>query len=84
MDTTTLDHIDKVIEQYQLPEVTLNLILGKNIDHGRSAGIFTSYDLNKIKSYIDKVLKLPYQKDTIIELLGYEDINISQISEVGS
>ncbi|EPQ0513942.1 alpha-xenorhabdolysin family binary toxin subunit A, partial [Proteus mirabilis] len=80
MDTTTLDHIDKVIEQYQLPEVTLSLILGKNIDHGRSAGIFTPYDLNKIKSYIDKVLKLPYQKDTIIELLGYEDINISQIS----
>ncbi|HEJ9437036.1 TPA: alpha-xenorhabdolysin family binary toxin subunit A [Proteus mirabilis] len=80
METTTLDHIDKVIEQHQLPEVTLSLILGKNIDHGRGAGIFTPYDLNKIKSYIDKVLKLPYQKDTIIELLGYEDINIPQIS----
>lgn len=80
MDTTTLDHIDKVIEQHQLPEVTLSLILGKNIDHGRGAGIFTPYDLNKIKSYIDKVLKLPYQKETIIELLGYEDINIPQIS----
>ena len=44
MDTTTLDHMNKVIEQYQLSRKSLLAILGKNIDHGRSAGILLTYD----------------------------------------
>ncbi|QAV21903.1 alpha-xenorhabdolysin family binary toxin subunit A [Proteus hauseri] len=80
MDTTIFEYVDKIIEKTELPEVTLGLILGKNIEGGRSPGIFTSYDLKKIKNYIDKILILPYQKETVIEFLGYDDINISQIS----
>lgn len=80
METTTLEQVDKIIESSDLPEMTLSLILGKTSDNGRTAGIFTSYDLNKIKVYINKVLTLPYQKEDVIEFLGYEDINITQLS----
>lgn len=80
MDKAIFDHVDKIIEKVDLPEVALSLILGKNIDGGRSPGIFTSYDLNKIKTYIDKVLILPYQKEAVVEFLGYDDIKDSQIS----
>ncbi|MEQ4923041.1 alpha-xenorhabdolysin family binary toxin subunit A [Proteus hauseri] len=80
MDKAIFDHVDKIIEKVDLPEVALSLILGKNIDGGRNPGIFTSYDLNKIKTYIDKVLILPYQKEAVVEFLGYDDIKDSQIS----
>lgn len=80
MNTTIFEDIDKVIENIQLPEVALSLILGKNINGGRSPGIFTAYDLNKIKTYINKALILPYELDSVIDFLGYEDIDIAKIS----
>ncbi|OAT35790.1 alpha-xenorhabdolysin family binary toxin subunit A [Proteus myxofaciens] len=80
MNTTIFEDIDKVIENIQLPEVALSLILGKDINGGRSPGIFTAYDLNKIKAYVDKALILPYELDSVIDFLGYEDMGIAKIS----
>ncbi|WP_235376257.1 alpha-xenorhabdolysin family binary toxin subunit A, partial [Proteus faecis] len=80
MDTTTFEHVDKIIETSDIPKVALGLILGIDIEDGRLPGIVTSHDLIKIKSYINKALSLPYKIDDIIKFIHYNEINEPQLS----
>ncbi|QEZ92727.1 alpha-xenorhabdolysin family binary toxin subunit A [Proteus sp. CD3] len=80
MDTTTFEHVDKIIETSDIPKVALGLILGIDIEDGRLPGIVTSHDLIKIKSYVNKALSLPYKIDDVIKFIHYSKINESQLS----
>ncbi|WP_337241721.1 alpha-xenorhabdolysin family binary toxin subunit A [Proteus faecis] len=80
MDTTTFEHVDKIIETSDIPKVALGLILGIDIKDGRLPGIVTSHDLIKIKSYINKALSLPYKIDDLIKFIHYNEINEPQLS----
>ncbi|MBG6026763.1 alpha-xenorhabdolysin family binary toxin subunit A [Proteus columbae] len=80
MDTTTFEHVDKIIETSDIPKVALGLILGIDIEDGRLPGIVTSHDLIKIKSYVNKALSLPYKIDDVIKFIHYSEINESQLS----
>lgn len=80
MDTTTFEHVDKIIETSDIPKVALGLILGIDIENGRLPGIVTSHDLIKIKSYVNKALSLPYKIDDVIKFIHYNKINESQLS----
>lgn len=80
MDTTIFEQVDKFIETPDVPKVALGLILGIDIENGRLPGIVTSPDLIKIKSYINKALSLPYKLDDVIDLIGYNQISIQQLS----
>lgn len=80
MDTTTYEHIDKIIETPDIPKEALSLILGIDNENGRLPGIVTSHDLIKIKSYINKALSLPYKLEDVINFIGYNEISIQQLS----
>ncbi|WP_337226205.1 alpha-xenorhabdolysin family binary toxin subunit A [Proteus terrae] len=80
MDTTIFEQVDKFIEAPDVPKVALGLILGIDIENGRLPGIVTSPDLIKIKTYINKALLLPYKLDDVIDFIGYNQINIQQLS----
>lgn len=80
MDTTTYEHVDKIIEAPDIPKVALGLILGIDIENGRLPGIVTSHDLIKIKSYINKALSLPYKLEDVVNFIGYNEISIQQLS----
>ncbi|WIV87275.1 alpha-xenorhabdolysin family binary toxin subunit A [Proteus appendicitidis] len=80
MDTTTFEHVDKIIETSDIPKVALGLILGIDIEDGRLPGIVTSHDLIKIKSYVNKALSLPYKIDDVIKFIHYSKTNESQLS----
>lgn len=80
MDTTTFEHVDKIIETSDIPKVALGLILGIDIEDGRLPGIVTSHDLIKIKSYINKALSLPYKIEDVINFIHYSEISVQQLS----
>lgn len=80
MDTTTFEHVDKIIETSDIPKVALGLILGIDIEDGRLPGIVTSHDLIKIKAYINKALSLPYKIEDVINFIHYSEISVQQLS----
>lgn len=80
MDKTIYEHVDKIIEAPDIPKVALSLILGKDIENGRLPGIVTSDDLIKIKSYINRILALPYEKEDVVNFVGYDEISTSSLS----